>query len=74
MILVLIAALLGLAAGAEDYYPTVMMRGAVLDGEFAIFDGVTGRFIRSSHGTNATYWGMTNFVAVASSSNWLCLS
>jgi hypothetical protein len=64
-----------LAAGLcsfGQYYPEVHVKGAVADGEIAVFDGVDGKYIRAG-GTNseAVLRTMTNFVAVASSSNWL---
>jgi len=65
--------LAGVMCAFAQYYPTVATKGGVADGEIAVFDGVSGRYIRSSGETNATLLikTMTNFVAVASSSNYL---
>jgi hypothetical protein len=64
-----------LAAGLcsfGQYYPEVHVKGAVADGEIAVFDGVDGKYIRAG-GTNAeaVLRTMTNYLPVASSSNWL---
>jgi len=57
-------------AFSQVYYPTVVTKGVVADGDYAVFDGVSGRFIKSYSGTNI-YTTMTNFVSIASSSNFL---
>jgi hypothetical protein len=62
----------GVMSAAEDYFPWVRVRGAIVDGELAVFDGPSGRYIRSG-GTNAegAVITMTNYVEVAgSSTNW----
>ena len=48
----LTASLMAATGWTQDYFPTVRTRGVVADGEYAIFDGVSGRYIRSG-GTNA---------------------
>ena len=48
----LAVSLMAATGWTQDYFPTVRTRGVVADGEYAIFDGVSGRYIRSG-GTNA---------------------
>ena len=48
----LTVSLMAATGWTQDYFPTVRTRGVVADGEYAIFDGVSGRYIRSG-GTNA---------------------
>ena len=55
------------SAFSQDYYPQVRTRGAVEDGELAVFDGVSGRYIRSG----TAMLGMSNFVPISASSNYL---
>ena len=51
--IVIMLALAGAAAiGSAQYYPSVATKGTVNDGEIAVFDGVSGRYIRSSGETN----------------------
>jgi len=48
----LTVSLMAATGWTQDYFPTVRTKGVVADGEYAIFDGVSGRYIRSG-GTNA---------------------